>query len=126
MSKLLLIRGLPGSGKSTIAKDYVLQGYQNYEADMYHIGLNGEYNWNPANLKKAHKWCKDQTEKELASGNNVVVSNTFTTQKEIQPYRELATKYDAKLEIIVATGDYDNVHNVPLQTVQKMRNRWED
>jgi tRNA uridine 5-carbamoylmethylation protein Kti12 len=33
--KLILIRGLPGSGKSTIAREYVKQGYHHFEADMY-------------------------------------------------------------------------------------------
>jgi predicted kinase len=37
MKQLFLLRGLPGSGKSTIAKSLVNKDYCHKEADMYFV-----------------------------------------------------------------------------------------
>lgn len=41
--KLVLIRGLPGSGKSTIAKALHKAGFEWFEADTYHLNDEGDY-----------------------------------------------------------------------------------
>ena len=41
--KLVLIRGLPGSGKSTIAKALHKDGFDWFEADTYHMSDEGDY-----------------------------------------------------------------------------------
>jgi len=125
MAKLLIIRGVPGSGKSTIAQDYVAQGYAHFEADMYHINVHNKYDWKPENVKKSHAWCFDQTAKALAAGDNVVVSNTFARKWEYESYIKLAKANGAEVEIITATGNYSNIHNVPDHTIARMRRRWE-
>ena len=68
---LYLIIGVPGSGKSTYAKEladkltYTL-GYtpKIYEADMY-FNRSGNYQWKPEYLGHAHKWCQSKVEHEL-------------------------------------------------------------
>lgn len=75
---LYIVRGLPGSGKSTFAKSL---GGVNYEADMFFINENGEYNFDPSKLKDAHNWCRHKAMDSMKSGEPiVVVSNTFTQE----------------------------------------------
>lgn len=61
MGSLMLIRGLPGSAKSTLAKSFVIYQYQHIEADMYFM-KNGEYVFDVNVLHRAHKWCQETTE----------------------------------------------------------------
>lgn len=126
MAHLLLIRGLPGSGKSTIARKYAERGYRHYEADMFFITSDGQYVFEPKKIKQAHIWCQQMTHRALAHGKNVVVANTFTTRWEVQPYRDIAANVGCGIEIITATGNYKNIHGVPDHAIERMRARWEE
>lgn len=125
MPKLLLIRGLPGSGKSTLAKEYVNKGYKHFEADMYFIDNEGNYQFQPSCIPSAHKWCQHKVWDELDNGNNVVVSNTFTQRWEIQPYKDMADELKCEFEVIECFGKYPNIHGVPDEAIQRMQKRWE-
>jgi len=122
MTKLILIRGLPGSGKSTMAKLYT-DDYIHLEADMYFIQDDGSYGFNQALLSNAHSWCQETTKILLQNGRNVVVSNTFTTLKEMQFY--LGLKVD-NLFVFRMTTHYGSIHNVPNEVIGRMKARFED
>lgn len=121
--KLTLIRGLPGSGKSTLAKTIEAV---HLEADMYFVNEKGIYNFDPVLLAKAHYWCREKCEQLLQQGQSVVVSNTFIKQWEMDAYRALASKYKAMLKIKICSGNFKNIHNVPRNTLIKMKRGWED
>jgi predicted kinase len=127
MVSMILIRGLPGSGKSTIARA-LWQSNSNmrhFEADMYHM-KNGVYIFDTDKIKEAHKWCQDSTAEALSEGDSVVVSNTFTQMWEMKPYIDLANKFGASLQIIECRGNFGNIHGVPKEVIEKMKNRWEE
>lgn len=125
MSKLLLIRGLPGSGKSTLAKTvFVPQGYLHFEADMF-FERSGTYVFDASKLGQAHGWCQFETGKNLKAGKDVVVTNTFTTLKEIKDYIHIAKTMNAELTIIHAQGNFNNVHGVPEDKLAAMKARWQ-
>ena len=125
---LFLIRGLPGSGKTTFAdclQDFRLVG-ANVSADDYFIDLQGNYNFDASKLKQAHEQCLDRTRLYLQDQYDVAVSNTFTTEKEMQPYFDLAEELDHDVTVLIVENRHGNksVHNVPEDTVQKMKNRF--
>lgn len=62
------IRGLPGSGKSTMAQVYRRNGFTWVEADMYFDSFLFGYRLDPAKLPEAHSWCQTTVERYLSQG----------------------------------------------------------
>lgn len=120
---LHIVRGLPGSGKSTFAYD--LEGVH-LEADMYFMDESGKYNFEKEKLHQAHQWCLTTARVLLLQGYDVVVSNTFTTMKEMQPYLDLVEKLHCSFIVTRMTGNWGSIHNVPEETLERMRQRFQD
>lgn len=57
---------------------------------------------------------------------DVTVSNTFTELWEFKKYLELGEAFGYDVRVISCTGSYGNCHNVPAETLIKMKNRWEN
>lgn len=130
MKSLYLLRGLPGAGKSTLAKKL---GDVYYEADMYFTNENGQYIFNGADIKKAHQWCQNQVESAMILNHttgvneNIVVSNTFTQEWEMGAYYKLAETYDYRVFSLIVENRHggENLHNVPEDKIEAMRKRFE-
>jgi predicted kinase len=122
---LFIVRGLPGSGKSTFAKTL---GGQHYEADMYFIDEEGNYNFDGSKIKDAHKWCKSFVETDmLLEYPKIVVSNTSTQEWEMKPYFDMAKEYGYTVFSVVVENRHGgkNTHGVPEDKIEQMCNRFE-
>ena len=121
--ELILLRGLPGSGKSTLAKRIC---NKHVEADEFFV-VNGVYQFDPTKLKQAHEWCRQRTMFWMEQGYNVVVSNTFTQEWEMEAYYKLAEQYDYRVHSLVVENRHEGVnkHGVPADKLEQMKNRFE-
>lgn len=120
-SELVLIRGLPGSGKSTMAATLAAIGFAHFEADMFFLE-DGVYRYDPSRIRDAHRWCQTQAHRALLAGQRTVVANTFTKLQELEPY----FTFSSNVRVIEAKGRWENVHGVPEEKLREMARRWED
>ena len=126
MNELILLRGIPGAGKTEFAKTYLADQAIHIEADDFFINDEGVYEFNIDKIAEAHKWCRDTTRILLIHGNPVVVANTFSQKWELQPYVDMAMELNITFRILTAHGNYGSVHNIPQKTMQKIIERWEN
>jgi predicted kinase len=124
MKHLFLLRGLPGAGKSTLAKSI---GGIHFEADMYFIE-DGVYKFDPTKLKMAHNWCAIQTQKAMVDDEpKIIVSNTFTQEWEMENYYKLAKENGYTVFSLIVENRHEgiNEHGVPQEALDRMKSRFE-
>ncbi|XP_046543018.1 LOW QUALITY PROTEIN: 2',3'-cyclic-nucleotide 3'-phosphodiesterase-like [Haliotis rubra] len=96
---MFLLRGLPGSGKSTIVSNlqYVYPTSVKCSADDFFL-VKGQYKFDAARLQEAHGWCQTKARYACESGTPVVIiDNTNVRHWEMHFYLNLAhrTNYTA-------------------------------
>jgi predicted kinase len=130
MKKILyLLRGVPGSGKSTVAQNI---GGTHFETDKYFM-VDGEYKFDPTKLKQYHQMCQDEVNLAMIQNHTahlndvIVVSNTFTQEWEMKPYFDLAKTYGYQVFSLIVENRHAglNQHGVPEDKVQIMKDRFE-
>lgn len=123
MAKCILVRGLPGSGKSTFAKSHF--NCVILENDMWHE-IDGKYQWSAASMKDAVQWVMLTAEFMLSHGRDVCICNTFVKRALVEVYKKIAEKHDAKFDVYRCSSDYGNTHDVPKHVLDNMKAGFED
>jgi hypothetical protein len=138
MTALLILRGLPGSGKTTRALEYERQGYTRLEADQYISKVTGHENWQSGEYtqdelekinyntenRKAQVWLKEQVAALLPT-KNLVVTGVFITTKQLLPFREIAQRNKSEYEVVTVEGKYQSVHKVPYEVYLRMAKNYQ-
>ena len=122
---LILLRGCPGSGKTTITKT-LFPHAKAFAADDYMIDGEGNYNFKPEKLGYAHEQCVKGVESAMQSQYpQIIVHNTLTTERELKPYVEFASKYGYSIFSFVVENRHGNanVHSVPDAKLYEMADR---
>ena len=143
MRRCVIVRGLPGSGKSTLSRNITAV------VSLLPIGAicttcctddyfmhSGEYKFNGLQLTKAHDWNRSNFKRAIDNNYNlIVVDNTNTQFWEMAPYIEGAINNRYELHIAEPTTDWAfnvdelfkrNTHGVPREAIEKMLGRWEN
>lgn len=124
MASLVIIRGLPGSGKTTYAKQ-CFPNHIHLEADMFFVNANGDYSFYGSMIKNAHEWCTSTAHIFMNHQKDVIVSNTFTTLKEMRPYLDHAKLTGHQISVIRMNTQYGSIHDVPADVIERMKARFE-
>jgi len=123
MKKLYLVRGVSGSGKTTFAEnlnvDYI------FSADDFFMTENG-YEFNPKELSDAHDDCQNRTQLAMLLKKDIAVANTYTQEWEMDAYNKLAESYGYMVFSLIVENRHggENVHNVPPETIEAMKERF--
>ena len=146
MKVLYIVRGLSGSGKSSLGDALTNPIFDDtaelpkgqrstpnawkkhyYSADDYFTDEQGNYNFDPAELANAHADCFSKVELAMTKDYilKIAVCNTFSQAWEAEPYFKLAKKYDYSPFVVECQNAFKNVHEVPQETIDAMRERWE-
>ena len=126
MKSVFILRGVPGNGKSTLANKFCLMDNQAIvcEADAYFM-KNGEYIYNRDEIHLAHQYCFDMFKSAMKQEvETIIVSNTNTTEKEVNKYRTAAIAANYTVFVITVENWHkgSDVHNVPDDVKDRMRN----
>jgi predicted kinase len=133
MRTLTLVRGISGSGKTTVARQLALGGRRKLiTADDYFVE-DGIYQFDPSKLSEAHAWCGTEADLAMQEGLHVIVHNTFTQRWEMEAYLQMGERHGYRVTVVSVFdgGCTDeelaarNEHEVPLYGIAAMRDRWE-
>jgi len=129
--RLIIMRGISGSGKTTYAhKNYPDAVFCSAD-DFYVDPLSGVYDFDPAKLGEAHLYSWRKAHEAMMSGAPlVVIDNTHTQLWEMSPYIQMgaALGYDVlivRMDTPVTVAATRNVHGVPEKAVRGMQDRFQ-
>lgn len=123
MKSVIILRGVSGSGKSTFANLIKDDHTEICCADDYFIDEQGNYNFDPKKLHKAHRYCFDKfvEAQRNPSINKIIVANTNTADWEFERYEEMARNVGDSIFYIVIENRHgsNDVHGVPEPVKEK-------
>lgn len=132
MNKVLtILRGLPGAGKSTRARELRDKGALTISNDDYFTdAASGQYIFDRAHLNDAIKSCRFNVLLAMRKGvPHIVVDNCFIYKNPIEWYRDAAFRHGYRVEVemigdttpeAVAAYHARNIHGVPRTVIEKM------
>lgn len=126
MSKeCIILRAIPGGGKSTLANLLAGENGLIFESDSYMM-VDGEYKFDFKKLGWAHKSCYEDFKKAVDNeAERVIVANTNTTRSEFGKYKKYAESKGYMVFVLIVENrhGFSNVHNVPAEALTKMEAR---
>lgn len=126
-----IMRGVPGSGKSTVARELACQPEVIFSTDNYFY-KEGKYCFDPTLLASYHEKNLRGFTRAIEDGfESVVCDNTNVKHEHYEPYARVAREA-GYLVVIVTLPHPDphvaamrNKHKVPEYSIKKMIANWE-
>jgi predicted kinase len=129
LQNLIILSGVSGAGKSTFA-DIIAAGRDQwhqvkiFSTDDFFM-VNGEYKFDGSKLPLFHDLCHMMVEDamDVDHVDTIIVANTFTEEEHIQPYIDLAEKYEYNVIINTVENWHGSksVHNVPDYAIERQK-----
>lgn len=124
---LILLRGLPGSGKTTLANMLSEGKYPVFSVDDYFTGENGSYNFKFEENHLAYKKCEDNIRASMKKGESkIFVHNTCTLDWELEIYFTLAKDFDYQISVLTVENyhESENRHSISKEQIRKMAEKY--
>ncbi len=121
---LILLRGLPGAGKSAIAHLLSEKGkHPIFSIDDYFTDSNGDYRFQFDKNHLAYSHCEQRTATAMQEDAEIIfVHNTFVYDWEMEPYFKLSAKHGYTLFVLTVEKHHtkENIHEVSEEQLNKM------
>jgi predicted kinase len=128
MKHLIIIRGLPGAGKTTLAKLLAEDKYPTFSIDDYFTNQKtGSYRFDFSKNHLAYKACEQSVEQAMQNDvKKIFVHNVFSHSWEIEPYFKLAQKYKYTVHVVTVENYHGgkNIHQLSDQQIQKIAEKF--
>jgi predicted kinase len=128
MQTLIILRGLPGAGKTSLANLLSDNKWPVFSIDDYFTDpITQKYSFDFSKNHLAYKVCQDNTESAMRSGiEKIFLHNTFTLEWEMEPYFKLAETYNYTLHILTVENRHhsQNTHGISQEQILKMAEKY--
>lgn len=126
---LILLRGLPGSGKSTFALVLSENGrFPIFSVDDYFTDpQTGRYQFIHTENHKAYAQCEAEVANSMMRGmERIVVHNVFSMEWEMAPFFKLAEANGYRVFVMTMENYHQgsNEHGIPEEQMEKMRSKF--
>jgi len=121
---LLVCRGMPGSGKTTLARCLCDETYSN---DDYFATCEGKYAWDSKKMPHAANQCYNRVKMALENGvKRVAVANVFAEDGDVQEYIDLGRRYNYRVHVICCENRHggESVHGIEEKSIERMREKF--
>lgn len=130
MKTVIILRGLPGAGKSSVAK--LFRRHIQISMDLFWTRDGRPYKFDYTRLREAIEWTHRQFSNALGAGaigtDLIVVDNVNYALEHFQFYVDEARAAGAIVHFVHVErpiGDLMNSHGVPDDKVLQMAEKWE-
>lgn len=123
--RLIILRGLPGSGKTTFAE---FLNANVFDLEIFAADNYQSVPFDPNKVQYAHASCQRDVGLAMGRGvETVVVHNTNTQAWEMKPYEDMAEQFGYMVTHLIVENRHGSksVHNVPKEVLVKMKDRFE-
>ncbi|XP_047246717.1 NEDD4-binding protein 2-like 2 [Girardinichthys multiradiatus] len=132
---LILMRGLPGSGKTSRARELLSSGPSGIilSTDDYFAEKEG-YHYDPGLLGAAHEWNQSRAKDALQDGRSpIIIDNTNLQAWEMKPYVKMALERGYEVDFCEPDTRWKfdpyelekrNKHGVPQEKIAQMMDRF--
>jgi len=103
MKSLIFMQGIPGSGKSTVARSLIGLNEDAivFSTDDFWYDVNGIYQFDQSRICEAHQWNQQRTIEAMQQEiSKIIIDNTNIKRWNIESYLTVASIYGYEVSVI--------------------------
>ncbi|MND21074.1 hypothetical protein D3C76_77940 [compost metagenome] len=100
MRKTKILMGVPGAGKSTVARQFVDRGYVQLERDLIRMELYGVWYGGAIDENKVTAVQVERARRALLAGKNIVISDTCINEETRNKWIRFCSSMGSEVDVI--------------------------